>query len=174
MSTTDVKEAHRAAKRAYTQALDSLMKAETDLINYENREGRYHLKNGKFVGSSFLPITPKDLKIMNQAIYIVEQVFCAQPHQMFANTRKREIVMARHCLFYLLSRFCSCSYQSIGRMCSADRTKWFDHTIIIYARDKVHHSLYMVNEKGVNDEFGLLCIEAINRLTDTIKRIDED
>lgn len=81
-------------------------------------------------------IKPKKHLALNEIIKIICGFYNTDPEQIYAKTRKKEIVNIRQIIMYILREFFTISYPAIGKEIGGR-----DHTTVIHSYEKVKEKL---------------------------------
>lgn len=81
-------------------------------------------------------VKPKKHLALNEVVKIIAGFYSTDPEQIYAKTRKKEIVNIRQIIMYVLREFFDISYPAIGKEIGGR-----DHTTVIHSYEKIKEKL---------------------------------
>jgi len=93
--------------------------------------------------------SPAKITSLKKIIQVVTDFYDIKERELFACSRKQEIIKPRHIVIYLLREELKCSYPFIGKKIGGK-----DHTTVIHGYKKIAKA--MINNENLKEEIGLL------------------
>ena len=141
---------------------NALLKQMADIQKQIMRIDAWIENNKKENKTKPVRVSEEDTRRLAIMIDVVSEIFDVPVVELLGEKRKREIVSARHCLFYLASTDLSCSLDSAAALLSLNRKTTFNHATMIHARNKVKDAMDLRRKKGIDpDGFAISCDRAV-------------